>query len=142
MTEERESDKKVSGGPGITAGGNAHISVGSGKVAVAIGEGITQTQVISQTGLKDILDRLHEFQKGIPKLDLTPEDQSIVNGEISAAIKEANEDKPALSKIKERFESIVSTIKEAGKSIKDISELYEAAKKIATILGIGLQALL
>jgi len=140
MTEEQESDKKVSGGPGITAGGNVSISGVNGQVA--IGEGITQIQTISQADLKDLLDSLHEFQKGVPKLDLTPEDQTIVNGEISAAIKEAKKDKPTLSKLKERFESIISTIKEAGKSIKDISEFYEAAKKIAPILGIGLQAFL
>ena len=137
MTEEQESDKKVIGGSGITAGGNVSISGVSGQVA--IGEDITQ---ISQTDLKDLLYRLYKFQKGVPKLDLSPEDQSIVNGEISAAIKEAKKDKPAPSKIKEKFKSIISTIKDAGKSVKDISELYEAAKKIAPILGIGLQALL
>jgi hypothetical protein len=38
---EEESDKKVIGGPGITAGGNVQISGGSGQVA--IGENITQT---------------------------------------------------------------------------------------------------
>ena len=140
MTEEREQGKKVIGGSGVTAGGNVSISGVNGQVA--IGENITQTQIVSQTDLKDLLDSLYEFQKGVPKLDLTPEDQSIVNGEISAAIKEAKKDKPAASKIKERFGSIISTVKEAGKSIKDISELYEAAKKIAPILGIGLQALL
>ena len=140
MTEEQESDKKVSGGLGITTTGDVHISVGSGQLG--IGKGITQTQIISPTDLKDLLDSLHEFQKRVPKLDLTPEDQSIVNGEISAAIKEAKKDKPALSKIKERFERMIGTVKDAGKNIKDISELYEAAKKIAPILGLGLQALL
>jgi hypothetical protein len=137
MTEEQESDKKVSGGSGITAGGNVFISGVSGQVA--IGEDITQ---ISQTDLKDLLDSLYKFQKGVPELDLSPEDHSIVNGEISAAIKEAKKDKPTLSKIKERFGNIISTVKDAGKSIKDISELYEAVKKIAPILGLGLQALL
>ena len=137
---EEESGKKVIGSSGITATGNVSISGISGQVA--IGEDITQTQAISPDDRKDLLDSLQEFQKGVPKLDLTPEDQTIVNGEISAAIKEAKKDKPALSKIKERFGSIISTVKEAGKSIKDISELYEAAKKIAPILGIGLQALL
>jgi hypothetical protein len=131
---EEESDKKVIGGSGVTAGGNVSISGVSGQVA--IGENITQTQIVSQTDLKDLLDSLHEFQKGVPKLDLSPEDQSIVNGEISAAIKEAKKDKPALSKIKERVGSIISTVKEAGKSIKDISELYEAAKKIAELVGL------
>jgi len=139
MTEEQESDKKVSGGSGITTTGDVHISVGSGQLG--IGKGFTQTQ-ISQTDLKDLRDTLLELQKGVPELDLTPEDQSIVNGEIRAAIKEAKKDKPVVSKIKERFVSIIGTVKDAGKSIKDISELYEAAKKIAPILGIGLEVLL
>ena len=130
---EEESDKKVIGGPEITAGGNVQISGGSGQVA--IGENITQTQ-ISQTDLKALLDSLLEFQKGVPELDLSPEDQTIVNGEISAAIKEAKKDKPVLSKIKERFVSVISTVKDAGKSIKDISELYEAAEKIAKLVGL------
>jgi len=139
MTEEQESDKKVSGGSGITTTGDVHISVGSGQLG--IGKGITQTQ-ISQTDIKDLRDSLLKLQKGVPELDLTPEDQSTVNGEISAAIKEAKKDKPVVSKIKERFVSIIGTVKDAGKSINDISELYEAAKKIAPILGIGLEVLL
>lgn len=139
MTEEQESGKKVIGGSGITASGNVHISSVSGHVTIG---DITQTQIISQIDLKDLMNNLREFQKGIPKLDLTSEDQSIVNGEISAAIKEAKKDKLGPSKIRERFESIISTIKDAGKTLKDISELYEPAKKIATVLGIGLQALL
>ena len=140
MTEEQESDKKVSGGSGITTTGDVHISVGSGQLG--IGKGITQTQIIPPTDLKDLRDSLLELQKGVPELDLTPENQSIVNGEISAAIKEAKKDKPVVSKIKERFVSIIGTVKDAGKSINDISELYEAAKKIAPILGIGLEVLL
>jgi hypothetical protein len=136
---EEESDKRIIGGFGITAGGNIQISGVRGQLA--IGEYITQTQ-ISQADLKDLLDSLHNFQKGIPELDLSPEDQSIVNGELSAAIKEAKQEKPALSRIKARFVSAIRTVKEAGKSIKDISELYKAAEKIAPILGMGLQALL
>ena len=108
---EEESGKKVIGSSGITATGN--VSIGGISGQVAIGENITQTQ-ISQTDLKNLLDSLLEFQKGVPELDFSPEDHSIVNGEISAAIKEAKKDKPALSKIKERFVSVISTVKEAG----------------------------
>ena len=45
MTEEQESDKKVSRGSGITTSGDVHISVGSGQIG--IGKGITQTQIIT-----------------------------------------------------------------------------------------------
>ena len=61
MTEEQESDKKVSGGPGITTTGN--VSISGVRAQVAIGENITQTQ-ISQTDLKDLRDSLLELQKG------------------------------------------------------------------------------
>jgi hypothetical protein len=69
MTEEQESDKKVSDGSGITTTGDVHISVGSGQLG--IGKGITQTQ-ISQIDLKDLRDSLIELQKVVPELDLTP----------------------------------------------------------------------
>ena len=139
MTEEHESDKKVVGGAGITAGGDVTFGDVSGQVA--IGEGITQIQSISTTDLEDLRKSLLEFQTGLAKLDLPTDDQNIVNGDISAAIKEAKKDKPEPSKIRTKFESAINTLKEAGKTIKDISELYEPAKKIATILGIGLALL-
>ena len=138
MTEEHESDKKVVGGAGITAGGNVTFGNVTG---VAIGEDITQIQFISTTDRDDLIKSILDFQKGLAKLNLPTDDQNIVNGDISAAIKEANKDKPELSKIKMRFENVVNTIKEAGNTIKDISELYDPAKKIATMLGLGLALL-
>lgn len=65
-----------------------------------------------------------------------------MNGEISAAIIEAEKEKPALSKIKEKFEKTINTVKGTGKTINDISELYEPAKKIAKLVGIGIAFLL
>ncbi len=139
MEADHKSDKKGTGGAGINAGGNVTIGNVSGQVA--IGENIIQTQSIGQVDLEDLRKSLLDFQEWIAKLDLTSEDQSIINGDISAAIKEAYKEKPVLSKIKERFESSVNTIKEAGKTIKDISELYETATKIAKLVGIGLSFL-
>ena len=136
MTEEYESDKKVVGSAGITAGGDMHIGYVSGQVAM--GENIIQIQSISPTDLNDLRKSLLKFQKGLTRLNLPTDDQNIVTGDISAAIKEANKDKPELSNIKMRFESIVNTVKEAGKTIKDISELYEPAKKIANLVGMAL----
>ncbi len=139
MTEEHESDKKVVGGAGITAGGN--VTLGDVTGQVAIGADITQIQSISTTDRDDLIKNILDFQKGLAKLNLPTNDQNIVNGDISAAIKEVNKDKPDLSKIKMRFENVVNTIKEAGKTIKDISEIYDPAKKIATIIGLGLALL-
>jgi hypothetical protein len=139
MAEGHESDKKVVGGAGITAGGN--VTLGDVTGQVAIGEDITQIQSISTTDRDDLIKSILDFQKGLAKLNLPTDDQNIVNGDISAAIKEANKDKPDLSKIEMRFENVVNTIKEAGNTIKDISELYDPAKKIATMLGLGLALL-
>ena len=133
MTEERESDKKVIGGPGITAGGN--VTIGDVSGSVAIGKNITQ---LSTSDKKELLNSLIEFQKEIAKLCLPADELSIVNGDVTAAIKEAKTQESDPSKIKSRFESIFSAIKDAGRSIKDISELYEPAKKIAKLIGMGL----
>ena len=139
MLEEKEFNKNISGGSGITANGNVTFGNVSGQLA--IGKDIKQIQYIEKNDLEILRKNLLAFQQGITNLDLSSEDQSIVNGDISAAIKEAKKDKPTLSRIKEKFESVVSTVKEAGNTINNISELYEPAKKIATILGIGLTLL-
>jgi hypothetical protein len=142
MDEAQKSDKNVMGGSGITASGNVNIGDVSGQVA--IGENNEQTQSISieQTDLEELRKSLLDFQKGIAQLGLSSEDQSIVNDDITAALKEAKKDKPVLSKIKEKFESAITTVKEAGKTIQDLSELYEPAKKIAKLVGVGLSLLL
>lgn len=134
-----EKGVKKSSGFGIIAGGNVTISDVSGQFAV--GDTIVQTQSIEQTELEELRKSLLDFQNGIAKIGFSSEDQSIVNGDISAAIKEAKKEKPALSRIKEKFESTINGIKEAGKTIEDVSELYEPAKKIAKLVGMGISYL-
>ena len=136
MTEEPESDAKVVGGAGITAGRDVEIGDVSGQVA--IGEHITQIQSISTTEMGDLRKNLRDFQEGLVKLNLPTDDQKIVTGDISAAIKEADKDDYELSTIEMRFKSIIDTVKGAGRTIKDISELYEPAKKIASLIGMSL----
>jgi hypothetical protein len=140
MGEEQKSDKNVRGGPGITAGGD--VSFGDVSGQVAIGEHIEQNRTVKQTDLEELRKSLLDFQKGIAQLGLSSEDQSIVNGDITAALREAKKDKPVLSKIKEKFESALTTVKEAGKTIQDLSELYEPATKIAKLAGVSLSLLL
>ena len=139
MNEEQESDKKVVGGPGITAGGSVTFGDVSGQVVA--GENI-KIGPIEQADIEELRKSLLAFQEQAAHLGLSSEDQSIVNGYISAALKEAKKDKPVPSKIKEKFESVISTIKEAGKTIQDISELYEPAKKIAKLIGVSLSLIL
>ncbi|RZN37039.1 MAG: hypothetical protein EFT35_07075 [Methanophagales archaeon ANME-1-THS] len=105
MTEEKESNKKVIGGPGITAGGNVTISGGSGQVA--IGKNIIQTQTLSTFDKQELLNCLIAFQKEIAELDLPGDELSIVKGDVTAAIKEAKKEEPDPSKIKSRFESAI-----------------------------------
>ncbi len=57
-----KSKKKVVGGTGITAGGD--VSIGDVSCQVAIGENITQTQTLSASDKKELLDCLIRFQKG------------------------------------------------------------------------------
>ena len=138
MSEEQESDKKVVGGHGITAGG--HVTFGDVSGQFAAGENIEQTQSISieQTDFEELRKNLIAFQGQVAQLGLSPNYQNVVNGAISAAVIEAEEDKPTLSKIKEGFESALNTIKKAGKTIQETSELYEPAKKIAKLIGMSL----
>jgi hypothetical protein len=96
-----------------------------------------QIQSISQPNLKELRESLLEYQNEIGKLELNPNYQNIVNGKISEAVIEANNEEPELSEIRQCFEKSIQMLKKAGKTIESISELYEPAKKIATILGIG-----
>ncbi len=136
MTEENKPEGKIDRITGITAWGNLTIGNVSGQIAV--GENINQIQTINQTDFKELRGNLREFQKGIDKLGLEPEDHDIVSANINSVIKEAEKEEPQQSKIKELFESAIKTIKEAGKTITNVSELYEPAKKIAKLFGIAL----
>ena len=133
------SDKKVMGGPGITAGRDVIFGNVSGQVG--IGEHIEQIQTIEQTDLEELRKSLLAFQEQVAHLGLSPNYQNVVNGAISAAVIEAEEDKPTLTKIKEGFESALNTIRKAGKTIQETSEFYNPAKKIAKLIGVSLSLL-
>lgn len=142
MVEENKPEGRAVGGTGITAGGNVNFGNNTGQIAVGQNINQNQVQTIDQTDFKELRENLLEFQKGIEKLGLEPEDQNIVNGNISAAVKEAKKDEPQLSKIKEQLENANGVIKETGKTISSISELYEPAKKVFKALGIAASFLL
>lgn len=135
MTNKSYSNENAKGSTRITVDGNVTLGDVSGQFA--IGKNITQTQSISITNLNDLRTSLLDFQNGLAKLDFSAEDKDIVKGDISGAIKEAKKEKPVLSKIKDRFENIINTIKETGTAIKDISDLYDPAKNIAKLVGIS-----
>lgn len=136
---ERDFDKNVSGIGGINAGGDMNIGDNSGQIAIGNNNTQNQTKYISirQNDLEEIKTGLLDFQNGISSLGLPINHQNVVTGEISAAILEAEKEKPEVSRIKEKFESAISTVKDAGKTIQDMSELYEPAKKVAKLVGLA-----
>jgi hypothetical protein len=140
MIDGNTPQGNVAGGPGINAGGN--VTFGNVNGQFAVGANINQVQSINQTDFKELRESLFEFQKGIDKLKLEPEDQSIVNGSISAAVKEAKKEEPQLPKIKEQLEDANGIITEAGKTISSISELYEPVKKAFKLVGAAASFLL
>ena len=133
-TKEFNMVKKiqVTGGPGITAVGDVNIH--DINAPLAIGENIVQTQTLSALDKKELLGSLLGFQKEVAKLGLPADEMSTVNGDITAAIKEAKKEEPDVSKIKSRFKSTVDTIKEVGDSIEKVSK-WEWTGKILKILG-------
>ena len=133
--------KKVGGGPGITAGGDVNIGdITSSQVA--IGKNITQTLTLSTTDKEELLKNLKEFQKEIAKLRLPEDQHSIVLGDVTATITEAEKEEPDPSKIKYRFQGAIDTMKEVGGVIEKVT-MSETCKKILSILGkLGLSFLL
>lgn len=61
---------------------------------------------------------------------------SIINSDISAAIKESKKDKPDMSKMTKRFKDAIITIKEVGDTINEVSD-WNWTKRIAQILKLG-----
>jgi len=133
-------ENKVEGGAGITAGGNVVIRNVTGQVAV--GSNITQTQTISGADKKELHDCLVQFRDEVAKLNLPQDEATMVNGDVTAAIKEAKKENPDPVKIKSRVEGALDTIKEVGTTIEKVSK-WTWTKKILKILGkLGLSILL
>ncbi|MCX9074763.1 MAG: hypothetical protein OIN88_08920 [Candidatus Methanoperedens sp.] len=144
MTEEEmKKYNKVTGGTVITAGRDVIIDNVSSQVA--IGENITQIQKLSSSDKEELRESLIHFQKEIARLNLSAETMATVNGDLTAAIKEAKKEEPDASKIKSRFEGTIDTIKEVGDigdTIEKVSK-WEWTGKIIKILGkLGLSILL
>jgi len=90
--------RTVTGGTGITAGGD--VTFGDNTGQIAIGENITQTQTLSSSDKKELKDSLVQFQKEIAKLSLSADTMATVNGDVTAAIKEADKEKPDPSRLR------------------------------------------
>ena len=136
MIEELESDK-VSDETDKTRSGNVNITVGnisgvSGQVAV--GKHIEQTQTLSVSDKKELLNSLSQFQKEIANLGLPEDDLKDINNDVDTAMREANKVEPNYSSIKRKFEGAIETVKDVGDTIEKVSR-WEWTGKIVKILG-------
>ena len=84
MSEELNNCNKHMGGTGITA--NENVTFGDINGQFIIGNNNTQTQTLSASDKKELLDNLIQIQKEIAKLSLPENDLITVNGDLNAAI--------------------------------------------------------
>ena len=120
---------------GVSVSGN--ITIGDIHGQFAMGENITQKQYKHVQDIEELQKYLLDFQKLLDELNLPAEDKEIIKGDISAAIRETKKDKPEISKIRQRFEDTIDTLKEAGETVTSISGLYPLAKTIAGFIGLS-----
>jgi hypothetical protein len=65
-----------------------------------------------------------------------------VNGNVTAAIKEAEKENPDPSEIKNKFEGVLDTMKEVGETIEKVSK-WEWTEKVIKLFGkLGLSIML
>jgi hypothetical protein len=120
---------------GVSVSGNITIRDIPGQFA--IGENITQKQYKYVLDIEELQKNLLNFQKLLDELNLPAEDKEIIKGDIGAAIRETKKDKPEISKIKQRFENVIDTLKETREAVTCISGFYPLAKTIAGFIGLS-----
>lgn len=136
MSEESDSKDMRDEAYGISTDGNVHIGNINGQFA--IGKNISQVQYMPAIDIEQLRKSLLAFREEFVKLDLSSEEQEIVKGDVSAALKEAGKEEPRLPNIKTRVENVIETFKDAGKTVKNISETCGSLKIVAGLLGIVL----
>ncbi len=136
MPEESDSKNVGNVNYGINASGDVNIGHVSGQLA--IGKKILQFQSSSTIDIEKLKKSLLDFREELTKLDLSSENQDIIKGDVSAALKEAGKDEPKLPTIKSRVENVIETLKDAGVTVKSISEICSSLKIAAGIFGIQL----
>ena len=88
-----------------------------------------------------IFNKVSALSGGLAKLKLPEGKFTVANGDLTAAIDESKKPQPDNKKIESRFNNVIETIREAGKT-ETVSK-WDTTKKILTILGkIGLSILL
>ena len=102
---------------------------------------VGNNNVLSTQDKTDLQQSLQRFQEELAKLKLPEGKFTVANGDLTAAIDESKKPQPDNKKIESRFNNVIETIREAGKT-ETVSK-WDTTKKILTILGkIGLSILL
>ncbi|AKB57554.1 hypothetical protein [Methanosarcina barkeri] len=130
MTKETDSGKCVLGGTGITAGENVIFE--NINSPIAVGANIN----ISFSDIEDLKQDLLAFKEAISKSNLLPENKTIAEGDITAAIKESENETPKLEKITKRVVSAIEIMQETGKKMEEYG-LFDIASKVAKRLAIS-----
>lgn len=134
MSEESDSKNMGNVNYGINTSGNVTIDNITGQFAM--GKNISQVQSLSTVDIEKLKKSLLDFKEEFSNIDLSPEYQDIIKGDVSAALKEAGKDNPKLPNIKSRIENVIDTLKDAGVTVKNIAEICGSLKIAAGIFGI------
>lgn len=136
MSEGNNLDEKTVLISGVSISGD--ITIGDVTGQLAIGEKIAQNQYKYVPDIQELQNNLLSFKKILNELNLPIEDKEIIEGDISAAIKETKKDEPDISKIKQRFKNAIDILKDTGETVTSISGLYPLAKVIAGAIGVSI----
>ncbi len=136
MSEEPDSKNIGNVNYGINTSGNVTIVDVSGQFAM--GKNISQVQSLPTVDIEKLKKSLLDFKEELSNLDLSPENQDFIKGEVSDAFKEAVKDNPKLPNIKSRIENVVEKLKDAGVTVKNLAETYSSLKIAAGLFGINL----
>ena len=91
--------------------------------------------------MDELMNSLIKFQEHISLLDISKTDLDLINEDLKVAISEAKKEKPLISKIKDKFESAINTIKKTGRFIDTVSN-WEWTENIVSLFGkVGLALL-
>lgn len=138
MVEENKPEGKVVSYTGIYVGGN----LTQGDILGQSSAGKDNLQINVQPSptvdIEELKNSLLAFQEELVNIDLSPEVKEIVKGDVNAAFIETRKEEPKLQNIQTRVKSVIETLKEAGKTAKNISETCGSLKTLASLLGIAL----
>jgi hypothetical protein len=138
MSEEDNSKYMRNKTNGVNVGGN--FTQGNNYGQNATGSRISQKMEISPSAvdLEQLRKNLLVFREELAKLDLSSENQEIIKNDVNAALIEARKEEPKTQKVKARVESVFETLKDAGKTVKNVTEVCGSLKTVINLLGITL----